>query len=124
LTGLRELCDRHGVVLVFDEIQSGFGRTGRAWAAEHWDVVPDLMTAGKGIGGGMALSAVVGRQAYMRHWRAGTHTSTFMGNAVNLAAGLAAIGVFRRERRAPRSAALGARVLERLLSALADQPHV
>jgi len=124
LAGLRELCDRHGVVLVFDEIQSGFGRAGRVWAAEHWDVVPDLMTVGKGIGGGMALSAVVGRQAFMQHWRSGTHTSTFMGNAVNLAAGLAAIGVFRRERLAERSAAVGARILERLRSALADEPHV
>ncbi len=124
LAGLRELCDRHGVVLVFDEIQSGFGRAGRVWAAEHWDVVPDLMTVGKGIGGGMALSAVVGRQAFMQHWRPGTHTSTFMGNAVNLAAGLAAIGVFRRERLAERSAAVGARILERLRSALADEPHV
>ena len=52
LAGLRELCDRHGTVLVFDEIQCGFGRTGRLWAAERWGVVPDLMTVGKGIGGG------------------------------------------------------------------------
>ena len=124
LAGLRELCDRHGVVLVFDEIQSGFGRTGRAWAAEHWGVVPDLMTVGKGIGGGMAVSAVVGRRAFMQHWRPGTHTSTFMGNAVNLAAGLAAIGVFRSERLAERSAAVGGRMLERLRLALADEPHV
>ncbi len=93
LAGLRELCDRHGAVLIFDEVQCGFGRTGRTWAAEHWNVVPDLMTVGKGIGGGLALSAVVGRAAFMAHWTPGTHTSTFMGNAVNLAAGRAAIGV-------------------------------
>jgi 4-aminobutyrate aminotransferase-like enzyme len=124
LKGLRELCDRHGVVLIFDEIQSGFGRTGRAWAADHWDVVPDLMTVGKGIGGGMAVSAVVGRDAFMAHWRPGTHTSTFMGNAVNLAAGAAAIGVFRGEGLAERSAAVGARMLERLRAALGDEPHV
>ena len=124
LAGLRELCDQHGVVLVFDEIQSGFGRTGRAWAGEHWGVVPDLMTVGKGIGGGMAVSAVVGRQAFMQHWGPGTHTSTFMGNAINLAAGLAAISVFRRERLAERSAAVGERMLERLRAALSDEPHV
>jgi len=124
LAGLRELCDQHGVVLVFDEIQSGFGRTGRAWAGEHWGVVPDLMTVGKGIGGGMAVSAVVGRQAFMQHWGPGTHTSTFMGNAVNLAAGLAAINVFRRERLAERSAAVGDRMLERLRVALSDEPRV
>ena len=124
LAGLRELCDRHGAVLIFDEIQCGFGRTGRAWAAEHWGVVPDLMTVGKGIGGGMAVSAVVGRAAFMTHWRPGTHTSTFMGNAVNLAAGRAAIGVFRDEGLAERSAQVGARMLERLRADLADEPHV
>ena len=124
LTGLRELATRHDIVLIFDEVQCGFGRTGRVWAAEHWDVAPDLMTVGKGIGGGLALSAVVGRGAFMGHWPPGTHTSTFMGDAVNLAAGLAAIGVLRGERLVERSAALGARMLERLRLALADEPHV
>ena len=123
LQGLRELCDRHGVVLVFDEIQSGFGRTGRLWAAEHWGVVPDLMTVGKGIGGGMALSAVVGRQGFMGHWPAGTHTSTFMGNAVNLAAGRAAIEVMRRDRLWDRSDRIGA-ALRHSLADLADSPQV
>ena len=124
LAGLRDLADRHGCVLVFDEIQSGFGRTGRIWAAQHWGVVPDLMTVGKGIGGGMAVSAVVGRERFMGHWAAGSHTSTFMGNAVTLAAGHAAIGAFRRERLAERSAELGAPLLERLAHALADVRHV
>jgi len=124
LAGLRELCDRAGAVLVFDEIQCGFGRTGRPWAADHWAVVPDLMTVGKGIGGGLALSAVVGRERFMGHWAPGTHTSTFMGDAVNLAAGLAAIGVFRDERLAERSERLGGQALERLRAALADAPHV
>ena len=111
LAGLRELCDRHGAVLIFDEVQCGFGRTGRTWAAEHWGVVPDLMTVGKGIGGGLALSAVVGRAAFMAHWSPGTHTSTFMGDAVNLAAGSAAIGVLRDEGLVERSATVGARLL-------------
>jgi len=124
LTGLRELCDRHGVVLVFDEIQSGFGRTGRVWAAEHWGVVPDLMTVGKGVGGGQAVSAVVGRASLMSHWTPGSHTTTFMGNAVNLAAGRAAIGVLRDEGLADRSAALGTRVLESVSTALAVEQHV
>ena len=123
LHGLRDVCDRHGVVLVFDEIQAGFGRTGRLWAAEHWGVVPDLMTVGKGIGGGMALSAVVGRQAFMGHWPAGTHTSTFMGNAVNLAAGTAAIEVMRRDRLWERSERIGA-ALRQSLADLADFPQV
>lgn len=124
LEGLRELCDRHEVILIFDEIQSGFGRTGRAWAGEHWSVTPDLMTVGKGIGGGMAVSAVVGRAAAMSHWPAGTHTSTFLGNAVNLAAAVAAIGVFRREQLWQRSARVGDALLDRLRSELRTEPHV
>ncbi|HET7704247.1 MAG TPA: aspartate aminotransferase family protein [Candidatus Limnocylindrales bacterium] len=124
LRGLRALCDRHGIVLVFDEIQSGFGRTGRLWAAEHWDVVPDLMTVGKGVGGGMAVSAVVGRREIMGHWTPGTHTSTFMGNAVSLAAGRAAIGVMRRDRLWERSERLGARIIDVLRSELADVASV
>ena len=123
LQGLRDLCDRHGIVLVFDEIQCGFGRTGRLWAADRWGVVPDLMTVGKGIGGGMALSAVVGRHDLMGHWPPGTHTSTFMGNAVNLAAGRAAIDVMRRDRLWERSERLGA-ALRNPLADLVDDPHV
>jgi 4-aminobutyrate aminotransferase-like enzyme len=123
LQGLRELCDRHGVILVFDEIQAGFGRTGRLWAAEHSGVVPDLMTVGKGIGGGMAVSAVVGRNDLMGHWPPGTHTSTFMGNAVNLAAGRAAMDVMRRDRLWERSERLGA-ALRHTLAGLADFPQV
>ena len=72
LAGLRALADTHGITLIFDEIQSGFGRSGRLWASEHDAVVPDLMTVGKGIGGGLALSAVVGRAAHMGHWAPGT----------------------------------------------------
>ena len=68
LRGLRELCDRTGTVLIFDEIQSGFGRSGRTWASEHEGVVPDLMTVGKGIGGGLALAALLGRSELMTTW--------------------------------------------------------
>jgi 4-aminobutyrate aminotransferase-like enzyme len=124
LAGLRELCDRHGITLIFDEIQCGFGRTGRLWAADHWGVVPDLMTVGKGIGGGLAVSAVVGRSAAMQHWPAGTHTSTFLGNAVNLAAGRAAIRVMCRDRLWERSASLGQQLLERLRAGLDGAPGV
>jgi len=124
LAGLRELSDANGITLIFDEIQSGFGRSGRMWASEHAAVVPDVMTVGKGIGGGLALSAVVGRASHMSHWAPGTHTSTFLGNAVNLAAGRAAIGVMCRDRLWERSADLGGRVLERLRSGLDGDPAV
>lgn len=124
LAGLREVCDRHGIVLIFDEVQCGFGRTGRTWACQHWGVVPDLMTAGKGIGGGLAVSAVIGRAAFMSHWSPGTHTSTFMANAVHLAAGSAAIRVLSDERLSDRSARLGTSALGRLQAELADEPNV
>ena len=124
LQGLRALADAHAIPLIFDEIQCGFGRTGRLWAAEHWGVVPDLMTVGKGIGGGLALSAVVGREALMSHWSPGTHTSTFLGNAVNLAAGRAAIGVMCRDRLWERSEALGAELRDRIEGAVGGHPHV
>ena len=124
LAGLRALADAHSITLIFDEIQSGFGRSGRLWASEHDAVVPDLMTVGTGIGGGLALSAVVGRAAHMSHWAPGTHTSTFLGNAVNLAAGRAAIAVMCRERLWERSADLGARLVDRLRSGLDGDPAV
>ena len=124
LAGVRRLCDRTGALLVFDEIQCGFGRTGRMWAAEHEDVVPDLLTVGKGIGGGLALAAVLGRSAPMSTWEPDAVTSTFLANALNAAAGCAAIDVLREERLVERSAKLGEDALARLQAGLADRPYV
>jgi 4-aminobutyrate aminotransferase-like enzyme len=123
LRGLRELGDRTGTVLVFDEIQCGFGRSGRMWASEHEGVVPDLMTVGKGIGGGLALGALLGRSELMTTWEPDAVTSTFLANALNAAAGCAAIDVLREEELVERSARLGAHALARLqneLTAVAD----
>jgi 4-aminobutyrate aminotransferase-like enzyme len=119
LRGLRELCDRTGTLLVFDEIQCGFGRSGRMWASEHEGVVPDLMTVGKGIGGGLALAAVLGRSGLMTTWEPDAISSTFLANALNTAAGCAAIDVLREEGLVERSAELGARALSRLQHELA-----
>ena len=124
LRGLRELCDRAGVLLVLDEIQSGFGRSGRMWAAEHEDVVPDLMTVGKGIGGGLALGAVLGRSQLMTTWEPDAVTSTFLANALTAAAACAAIDVVRDERLVERSARLGAHALAHLQSGLGEHPFV
>jgi len=118
LRGLRELCDRSRTVLVFDEIQCGFGRSGRMWASEHEAVVPDLMTVGKGIGGGLALAALLGREELMTTWEPDAVTSTFLANALPLAAGCAAIDVLREEELVERSAQLGAHALTRLQSEL------
>jgi 4-aminobutyrate aminotransferase-like enzyme len=124
LRGLRELCDRTGTVLVFDEIQCGFGRSGRMWALDHDDVVPDLMTVGKGIGGGLALAALVGRSDLMTTWEPDAVTSTFLANALSAAAACAAIDVLREERLVERSAQLGAHALARLRSELDEHPAV
>ena len=82
---LRDVCDRHGIVLVADEVQSGMGRTGRMWAIEHEGVEPDVLLAGKGIASGMPLGAIVARERLMT-WDVGAHGSTYGGNPVAAAA--------------------------------------
>ena len=91
LQGLRDICDRHGILLIADEIQSGAGRTGRMWAIEHWGVQPDILLTAKGIASGMPLSAMIARKELLEAWGPGTHGSTYGGNPVACAAGLATI---------------------------------
>jgi 4-aminobutyrate aminotransferase-like enzyme len=117
LPRLRQFCDRTGALLILDEIQSGCGRTGRMWACELAGITPDLMTVGKGIGGGMAVAAVLGREAIMR-WKPDSYTSTFLTNNLNLAAAVAAIGVLRDEQLAGRAAAIGPAGLAQLRAGL------
>jgi diaminobutyrate-2-oxoglutarate transaminase len=124
LAGLRHLADDAGALLLFDEIQCGLGRTGRTWACEHEGVVPDLMTVGKGIGGGLALAAVLGTTPVMATWEPDAITSTFLANALNAAAGVAALDVVVEERLVERSARLGAHALTTLRGGLAGARHV
>ena len=91
LQGLRELCTKHGILLVADEIQSGAGRTGKMWAVEHWGVEPDILLVAKGIASGMPLGAMVARAEIMEAWGIGAHGSTYGGNPVACAAALATI---------------------------------
>lgn len=84
--GVRELCDRYGILLIFDEIQSGYGRTGKMWASQNFDVIPDIMTLGKAIAGGLPMSAVVSTQEIMSAWKSGMHGTTFGGNPIAAAA--------------------------------------
>lgn len=88
LQGLRELCDRHGILLILDEVQSGIGRTGRMFACQHWDVQPDIMALAKGLGSGMPIGLVVARESIMRKWKHGAHGNTFGGNPLSCAAAL------------------------------------
>jgi 4-aminobutyrate aminotransferase len=89
---LQDLCRRHGILLVVDEIQSGFGRTGKMFACEHWGVEPDILCAAKGIASGMPLGAMIAREE-ISTWTRGTHGSTFGGNPVACAAALATIAL-------------------------------
>jgi 4-aminobutyrate aminotransferase len=87
---LQELCRKHGILLVADEIQTGFGRTGKMFACEHWDIEPDILCTAKGIASGMPLGAMIAREE-VSTWKDGTHGSTYGGNPVACAAALATI---------------------------------
>lgn len=98
LHGLREVCDRHGILLIADEIQSGLGRTGRWFACEHFDLRPDIVTVAKGLASGLPISGVFSRLELMRKWEPGSHGGTFGGNVIAAAAGVATIRAMRDER--------------------------
>ncbi|HUO59781.1 MAG TPA: acetyl ornithine aminotransferase family protein [Candidatus Acidoferrales bacterium] len=109
---LRRICDRHGIMLVVDEVQSGVGRTGKWWAVEHTGVEPDMITIAKGIASGMPLSVLL-TKAEIMDWVPGSHASTFGGNPVCIAAALATLDVLERE--GVRNAAeVGAHMMRRL----------
>jgi 4-aminobutyrate aminotransferase len=90
LRDLRELCDRHGILLVADEVQCGVGRTGKMWACEHEGVEPDILLTAKGLGSGMPIGAIVARES-VSTWETGSHGSTYGGNPVCCAAALATL---------------------------------
>ncbi|MBI3649728.1 MAG: acetyl ornithine aminotransferase family protein [Acidobacteria bacterium] len=94
LPELRRICDAHGIVLILDEVQSGMGRTGKMWAYEHFDIVPDIVTMAKAIGGGIPLGVTVAREDLMK-WHVGAHASTFGGNPVAIAAALKTIEILQ-----------------------------
>jgi 4-aminobutyrate aminotransferase len=117
LHGLRRICDEHGILLIVDEVQSGFGRTGRMFACEHYDLKPDIVTLAKGIASGIPMGACVAR-AELMDWKPGAHASTFGGNPVAIAAALKTIEILERELVA-NSASVGAYLeegLRRLMS--------
>jgi 4-aminobutyrate aminotransferase len=96
LEEIRAICDRHGILMVVDEVQSGMGRTGRWWAIEHSGVQPDIVTSAKGIASGMPLGVCMSRAEIM-DWAPGSHASTFGGNPICIAAALATLDVLERE---------------------------
>jgi len=113
LQGLRELCDRHGILLIFDEVQAGIGRTGKMFAAQHWGVVPDIMTLAKGLGSGLPIGLVVARKRHMEKWKRGAHGNTYGGNPLCCAAALATLDLVEKEY-AANAASVGEYFLQRL----------
>ena len=97
LQDVRKLCDEKGILLIFDEIQSGFGRTGRMWASEHWNTSPDIMCLAKGIAGGVPMGATLVRPDILACMSKGEHSSTFGGNPLSCAAGIGAIEALTKD---------------------------
>jgi 4-aminobutyrate aminotransferase/(S)-3-amino-2-methylpropionate transaminase len=122
--GLRALCDEHGIVLVADEVQTGFGRTGRMFAMEHFDVEADLIVVAKSIAGGLPLSGIVGRAEIMDDPHLGAIGGTFIGNPVALAAGCAVLDVFEDEQLVDRASIVGGVIRSRMLEWKARWPQV
>jgi 4-aminobutyrate aminotransferase len=112
LQGLRSICDEHGILLILDEIQTGFGRTGDMFAAQVFDVQPDIMAIAKGIASGFPLSATVASRKLMSQWKAGSHGTTFGGNAVACAAALATLDIIREENLLANCREMGTRMLD------------
>lgn len=107
LKGLREMCDEKNVLLIFDEVQTGFGRTGKIFACEHWGVVPDVLCLAKPLAGGLPLGATVAREDIMSSFKVGDHSTTYSGSPLVCAAGCAAIEALLEEKLAERAASLG-----------------
>lgn len=111
LRGLREICDEHGILLIIDEVQSGFGRTGKFFALEHFDVVPDILVMAKGLASGFPLSGIAAPQALMNKWIVGTHGSTYGGNAVACAAAEETVRVIQEERLVENARQMGEKLM-------------
>ncbi|MBS4192357.1 aspartate aminotransferase family protein [Bacillus sp. FJAT-49705] len=115
LQKIREICDRYGILLIFDEVQTGFGRTGDWFAANRFGVTPDIMAIAKGIASGLPLSATVASRGLMEQWDIGSHSTTFGGNPVACAAACATIEVLKEEGLIENARILGDYALKRLL---------
>jgi 4-aminobutyrate aminotransferase len=124
MAGLRERCDRYGILLAIDEIQTGVGRTGRFWCHQHFGVQPDLLITAKGLASGMPLAALAAPRSLMARGRAGSQGGTYGGNAVACAAAIATLEVIREEGLVERAADLGRHLLGRLRGVAAEHPQI
>ena len=116
LAGLRRLCDEHGALLIFDEVQTGMGRTGRLWAHEHWGVAPDVMTLAKALASGIPIGAMVAKEFCARAIVPGSHGTTFGGNPFATTVGVATFTTMLDEKLPERAGRLGGYLMDRLRS--------
>ncbi|MGA7603145.1 MAG: aspartate aminotransferase family protein [Nitrososphaeraceae archaeon] len=107
LQNMREVCTKHGIVLIFDEIQSGLGRTGKMWAGENWKTIPDIMCLAKGLAGGVPIGLTLSKPEIVEALRVGEHSSTFGGNPLACAAGAATIGSLKEDKLVENAADVG-----------------
>ena len=124
VTALRGICDQHGILLIADEVQTGFARTGKMFAMEHHDVAPDITTMAKSLAGGFPLSAVTGRAELMDSPNPGGLGGTYAGNPLGIAAAHAVLDVIEEEKLGERAETLGARLKQRLGSLRDDVPEI
>lgn len=115
LPRIREICDRHNLVLIFDEIQSGLGRTGKMWAGQNWNTTPDIMCLAKGIAGGIPMGLVLAEQEIMDSMKLGEHSSTFGGSPIACAAGTATIEALIDDKLIDNAAKMGVYFKEELI---------
>ncbi len=124
LQGLRAICDEHDILLIADEVQTGFGRSGRMWAFEHAGIVPDVVCLAKAIANGLPLSAIVSSRDLQGRWGRGAHGSTYGGNPVACAAGIAVLETIRDERLVENAVARGAELRAGLEAVAAEDDRV
>lgn len=123
LQQLREFCTEHGILFVADEVQSGFGRTGKMFCFEHADIVPDIVIMAKGLGSGLPISGIAASRELMERWKAGSHGGTYGGgSAITAAAALATVRVMQEERLPDNAAKMGAILMARLRELQATHP--
>ncbi len=124
LEGLRELCDRYKLLLIFDEVQTGMGRTGKWYTYQHWNVKPDILTLAKAVAGGVALGGLLARPDVAEKLKPGTHAATFGGNPIACAASLATIETIEKDGLLDRAIAVGERFRSRFEALKPRCPHV
>ena len=124
MRGLRDLADRHGILLILDEVQSGYGRTGRMWAFEHSGIVPDVVLIAKAIASGLPLAALVSSRELQERWGVGAHGSTYGGNPVACAAGVAVLETIREQGLVANAAARGDEITRGLRALMAEDPRI